>query len=127
MKITPILTVKDIEPCLPFWVDRMGFQNLAQMPESGKSEKLGFVMLQRDGVELMIQSAESVRKDEPAFAPGDESRVASVYIEVSDFANTLKRLEGYPLAMHERTTSYGMREVGVFDPAGNIVMFAVKA
>jgi uncharacterized glyoxalase superfamily protein PhnB len=127
MKITPVLTVKEIEPCLPFWVDRMGFQNLAQMPEGEQSGKIGFVMLERGGVELMIQSAASVGKDEPAFAPGGESRVASLYIEVDDFGDTLKRLEGYPLAMKERTTFYGMREVGVFDPAGNVVMFAVKA
>jgi len=124
MKITPILTVKEIEPSLPFWVDRMGFQNLAQMPEG---DRIGFVMLERNGAELMIQSAASVAKDEPAFAPGNESRVASLYIEVDDFADTLKRLEGYPLAMKERTTFYGMREVGLFDPAGNVVMFAVKA
>lgn len=127
MKITPVLIVKDIEPCLPFWVDRMGFQNLAQVPEPHRSEKIGFVILQRDGVELMIQSAASVAEDEPAFAPGGESRVASLFIEVDDFADTLKRLEGYPLAMKERTTFYGMREVGVFDPAGNVVIFAVKA
>lgn len=124
MKITPVLVVKEIEPCLPFWVDRMGFENLAQVPEG---DKIGFVMLQRNGVELMIQSAASVSKDEPAFAPGGESRVASLFIEVDDFADTLKRLEGYPLAMKERTTFYGMREVGIFDPAGNVVMFAVKA
>ena len=124
MKITPVLTVKEIESSLPFWVDRMGFQNLAQMPEG---DRIGFVMLERNGVELMIQSAASVAKDEPAFAPGNESRVASLYIEVDDFADTLKRLEGYPLAMKERTTFYGMREVGLFDPAGNVVMFAVKA
>jgi uncharacterized glyoxalase superfamily protein PhnB len=127
MKITPVLTVKEIEPCLPFWVDRMGFQNLAQMPEGEQSGKIGFVMLERNGVELMIQSAASVAKDEPAFAPRGESRVASLYIEVDDFGDTLQRLEGYPLAMKERTTFYGMREVGVFDPAGNVVMFAVKA
>src|SRR3569833_4135128 len=124
MKITPILTVKEIEPSLPFWVDRMGVQHLAQMPEG---DRIGFVMLERNGVELMIQSAASVAKDEPAFAPGNESRVASLYIEVDDFADALQRLEGNPLAMKERTTFYGMREVGLFDPAGNVVMFAVKA
>ena len=37
------------------------------------------------------------------------------------------RLEGYPITMPERTTFYGMREIGVFDPAGNIVIFAVRA
>ena len=42
------------------------------------------------------------------------------------FADTLRRLDGYPLAMQERTTFYGMREVGVIEPEGNIVIFAVK-
>lgn len=124
MKITPVLVLKEIEPSLPFWVDRLGFQNLGHVPEG---DAIGFVILARNGVELMLQSAASVRKDEPVFAPGAESRVATLYIEVDDFADTLKRLEGYPLAMGERTTSYGMREVGVFDPAGNVVVFSVKA
>src|SRR4051812_23569640 len=105
MKITPVLVVKEIEPSIPFWVDRMGFQNLGQVPEG---DRIGFVILARDGVELMLQSVASVRKDEPVFAPGAESRTATLYIEVDDFADTLKRLEGYPMAMGERVTFYGM-------------------
>ena len=123
MKITPVLVVEEIEPCLPFWVDRMGFQNVAEMPEG---DRLGFVILVRDGVELMLQSAASVRKDEPAFAPAGASRVATLFIEVDDFAETVKRLDGYAIAMQDRTTFYGMREIGVFEPAGNIVVFAVR-
>lgn len=123
MKITPVLVVEKIEPCLPFWVGRMGFQNVAEMPEG---DRIGFVILVRDGVELMLQSAASVRKDEPAFAPQEASRVATLFIEIDDFADTLKSLEGYPLAMADRTTFYGMREVGVFEPGGNIVIFAVR-
>jgi len=45
MKITPVLVVEEIEPCLPFWVDRLGFQNVAQVPEG---DSLGFVILVRD-------------------------------------------------------------------------------
>ncbi len=123
MKITPVLVVEAIEPCLPFWVDRMGFQNVGQVPEG---DNIGFVILVRDGVELMLQSAASVRKDEPAFAPAGESRVASLFIEIDDFDDTVKRLDGYPIAMKDRTTFYGMREIGVFEPAGNIVIFAKK-
>ncbi len=124
MKITPVLVVEEIEPCLPFWVDRLGFQNVAEVPEG---DRIGFVMLVRDDTELMIQSVASVRKDEPAFAPNGASRVASLFIEVDDFEDTLKRLQGYPIAMPERTTFYGMREIGVVEPAGNIVVFAVRA
>jgi uncharacterized glyoxalase superfamily protein PhnB len=127
MKITPVLVVEQIEPCLPFWVQRLGFQNVAEVPDG---DRLGFVMLVRDNTEVMLQSIASVRNDQPAFAPGGVSRVASLFIEVDNadaFSDTLMRLEGYPIAMPERTTFYGMRELGVFDPAGNIVIFAVKA
>src|ERR1700679_3504808 len=121
MKITPVLVVEEIEPCLPFWVERLGFQNVAEVPDG---DRIGFVMLIRDGVEVMLQSVASVRKDEPAFAPDGAARVASLFVEVDDFADTVARLEGYPIAMPDRTTFYGMREIGVFDPAGNIVIFA---
>ena len=123
MKLTPVLVVERIETSLPFWVDRMGFEKTVDVPgDSG----IAFAILVRHGAELMLQTAAGVAADEPAFAPKGESRVASIFIEVDDFADTLKRLEGYPLAMAERTTFYGMREVGVFEPSGNIVVFAVR-
>ncbi len=128
MKITPVLVVEEIEPCLPFWVERMGFNNVAEVPEG---DRIGFVLLERHGaagesVEVMLQSVESIRKDWPAFAPEGKEHRTSLFIEVDDFADTVKRLEGYPVAMPVRATFYGMREIGVFDPAGNIVTFAVK-
>jgi len=32
-KLTPILLVKEIEPSLPFWVDRLGFKKTVEVPE----------------------------------------------------------------------------------------------
>src|SRR5438874_2109362 len=107
MKITPVLVVDVIEKSLPFWVDRMGFKKVAEVPEG---LVLQFVMLVRDGATLMLQTIDSVRKDEPKFVPKSESNVA-LFIDVDDFEETLARLEGYPIAMAERTTFYGMREV----------------
>lgn len=120
MKITPVLIVESVERSLEFWSARMGFEKTVEVPEG---DKLGFVILVKDGAELMIQSLDSVRKDEPKFAkPGH----ASLFIEVEDFADTQKRLEGYPIEMPERVTFYGMREVGVFEPGGHTVVFAAK-
>ena len=122
MKITPVLVVEAIEPCLPFWIKRMGFENVAEVPEG---DRLGFVMLVLNGAELMLQTLESVRKDAPQFAitpPGP----TSLFIEVDNFSDTLKRLEDYPIALEERTTFYGMREIGVLEPGGNIVVFATR-
>jgi len=123
MKITPVLILDDIESSLPFWVERMGFEKTVEVPEG---ERLGFVILVREGAELMLQTTESVRKDEPKFAAGTASRVTSLFIEVDDFEDVSRRLAGYPIAMEERTTFYGMREIGVFDPGGHIVMFAKR-
>jgi len=124
MKITAVLITESIEACLPFWAERMGFAKTVEVPEG---DRLGFVILARDGAEVMLQSVESVRKDVAAFAPDGPPRGTGLFIEVSDFADTLARLAGYPIAMPERTTFYGMREVGVIAPGGHVVVFAAPA
>ena len=124
MKITAVLMVDEIEQSLPFWIDRMGFTKTVDVPEG---DRLGFVILVKDGAELMLQTIESVRKDGPQFVPAARSFNVCLFIEVEDFTDTLKRLEGYPIALSERTTFYGMREIGVHEPGGHIVVFAARA
>ena len=74
----------------------------------------------------MLQSVESVRKDSPQFVPQGSAYNVGLFIEVEDFADILKRLAGYPTALPERTTFYGMREIGVHEPSGHIVVFAAR-
>jgi hypothetical protein len=123
MKITPVLIVDSIEKSLPFWMDRMGFSKTVEVPEQ---DRLGFVILVRDGAEVMMQTVESVQKDAPQFAPKTKSNTVGLFIEIEDFADVLKRLDGYPIALAERTTFYGMREIGVFEPGGHTVVFAAR-
>lgn len=124
MKITPVLIVEEIEKSLAFWVDRIGFVKTVEVPEG---DRLGFVILVRDGAELMLQTAESVRKDAPQFAPKDGSGSVGIFVEVENFDDVLKRLQGYAIALAERVTFYGMREIGVFEPGGHTVIFAARA
>ena len=56
-RLTPVLMVEAIEPCLPFWVDRLGFSKTVEVPHG---DRLGFAILVRDGVELMYQTRASV-------------------------------------------------------------------
>ncbi len=56
IKITPNLIVDRIEDCLPFWVDRLGFETTVQVPQG---DRLGFVILKRELIELMLQSRAS--------------------------------------------------------------------
>ena len=74
-----------------------------------------------------MQTITSVRKDEPRFAPdGTQTKSCGLFIEVPDFEDVKRRLDGYPIVMAERVTFYGMREVGVAEPNGHTVIFAAK-
>ncbi len=123
MKITPVLMVDEIEKSLPFWTGRMGFTKTVEVPEG---DRLGFVILVKDGADLMLQSVESVRKDSPQFVPAARAFNVALFMEVENFGDILKRLEGYPVALPDRTTFYGMREIGVHEPGGHIVVFAAR-
>jgi len=124
MKITAVLIVEEIEKSLKFWVDRMGFEKTVDVPEG---DRLGFVILVRDGAELMMQTISSVQRDEPRFAPErPETKGCGLFVEVSDFEDVKRRLQGYHIVMQERVTFYGMREIGVAEPNGHTVIFAAK-
>ncbi|HEV2425848.1 MAG TPA: VOC family protein [Terriglobia bacterium] len=120
-KITAVLFAEEIEPCVQFWVERLGFTKVVEVPEG---DKLGFAMLQKSGVELMYQSYESARKDVPALAELVRRGPTFVYVEVENLDETIKALEGAEVVIPVRTTFYGAREIGVKDPAGHMVTFA---
>ena len=120
-KLTPVLFVERIEPCLGFWTS-VGFEKVAEVPEE---VGLGFVLLVKDGVEIMYQSRASLRKDIPAMAAAPSA--TALYVEVDDLDEVARRVAGAPVVVPRRKTFYGMEELGVREPAGNLVTFAMKA
>ena len=67
-----------------------------------------------------------MKNDDARLAPANLTPNTGIFIEVEDFADILKKLEGYPIAMPERQTFYGTREIGVRAPSGHVVIFAAK-
>ena len=118
-KLTPVLLVERIEDQLPFWVERLEFEKTVEVPHDGA---LGFVILVKDGVELMLQSWASVAADVGALK--DERSNVPMFFEVTDINEIENRLGDLPRLYERRTTFYGATEVGVRDPAGNPVTFA---
>lgn len=119
-KLSPVLIVPAIEPCLPFWVDRLGFSKAVEVSEG---DNLGFVIVAKDGVEVMYQSVESVRKDVPALAKTPMGGT-SLYIEVDDIIAIERAVKGVEVVVPRRKTFYGADEIGVREPGGNAVIFA---
>jgi hypothetical protein len=122
MKITTVLFVDTVEPVLPFWVDRLGFQKTVEVPDENG---LVFVILQHGAAELMIQTRKSAEKDVPGLGDLAAPR-AGTFIEVENFDNVLSKLDGLEVVLPERTTWYGMREILVREPGGNVVCFASR-
>ena len=122
-KLSPLLTVESIEPCLPFWVDRLGFAKTVEVPDG---TSLGFVILAKDGVEIMYQSRSSVEKDIPALAKGAATALPAMglFIEVGNIDEVERALDGIAHVIPRRRTFYGMDEVVVRDPGGYVVVFA---
>ena len=121
-KATPVLIVDRIEPLLPLW-DALGFARAAEVPNG---EVLGFVILVRDGVEVMYQTFDSVRGDEAKVLEGSRAiGAAAVFIEVDDLDDIAGRIpNGTDVLAARRQTFYGSTEMVLRDAAGNVVTFA---
>lgn len=120
-KLTPVLMVDAIEPCLSLWIDKLGWEKTVEVPEG---DKLGFVILAKDGVEVMYQTYESVEKDTGKPIKRAVGTSVALFLEVSDIDAIEKQLKGVPLVMPRRRTFYGMDEVGVAEAGGHTVVFA---
>ena len=120
-KLTPVLMVEAIEPCLPLWIDRLGWTKTVEVPED---DQLGFVILAKDGAELMYQTWKSVEKDMGIPARRPQGTSVGIFIEVSDIDDIEQRIQGLPIALPRRKTFYGMEEIGVTEAGGHMVVFA---
>lgn len=123
-KLTPVLFVEEIEPCLPFWTSTLGFEITVKVPEG---DKLGFVILNWGDVEVMLQSRASLKKDLPPAVPTKFTPCTVLYFEVDDVDAFAKRVEGEEIVVPMRTTFDGSREIFVRGPGGHVVGFAQPA
>ena len=118
-KVTPLLYVEEIEPCLGFW-EKIGF---TRGPEVPHGDKLGFIILQKDNIELMYQTRASVAADVPTLADSP-MKGTFLFIEVTDLDAIEKAMSGVSPVVPRRKTFYGSDELILKEPAGNTVTFA---
>lgn len=119
--ITTVLPVPSIEAELPLWRDRLGFDVTTVV---NHEDVMGFVILQRAGVEVMLQSYASLDDDLGAVG-GDAVRgLAMLFIKVNDLNTIRSHIGDGDVVMEERTTFYGSREIAVRSPSGHLVILA---
>lgn len=119
-KLTPVLLVEEIEPCVKFW-ERVGFAKTVEVPDGNK---LAFVILQKGSVEVMYQTFASVAKDVPSSPLLSKRGPTFLYVEVASLDDTMAAMKGVEVVMPVRTTFYGSKEIGYKDPGGHMITFA---
>jgi uncharacterized glyoxalase superfamily protein PhnB len=118
-KLTTILIVEAIEPALAMWTNVLGFQKTVEVPHG---DKLGFVILVRDGIELMLQTRASIAGDMPNVVATGATHM--LYADVASLDDALASLGSVEVVVPRRKTFYGADEIWVRDPSGTILGFA---
>ena len=128
-KMTPLIVVRDVEPCLPFWTDRLGFEVTVTVPHE---DRVGFAILQKGDLELMYQSEGSVDADlgasgAPKTLAQELARSTAVlFVEVERLDDVLAVLGDTQVVVPRRKTFYGMDEIFVRPPCGTVVGLAAR-
>src|SRR5689334_10276403 len=102
-KLTTILIVDRIEPCLPAW-KRLGYEVTVRVPKEGSP---GFVILAGHAGELMMQTRESLADDLPDVAKRKPTHL--LYGDVGSVTSARKALSA-KVIVEERKTFYGALE-----------------
>ena len=119
-RITANLYAEDVEPCVKFWVDRLGFEKTMEVPDG---KKLAFALLKKGNLELMYGSYDSLAKV-PELAKSYARGTSFVYIEVDRLDDIVAAMKGADVVESVHVTFYGAKEMSIRDPAGHIITFA---
>ena len=123
-RLSPVILVDHIEPCLPFWTDRLGFQCVAQVP--GPDGKPQFALLARDGIEVMYQTWAALEPESKAAVASPRGHSIALFLEVQDIDWVDRALAGLPRVAERHKTFYGMEEFAVREAGGALVTFAMR-
>jgi uncharacterized glyoxalase superfamily protein PhnB len=121
-RLSPVLIVDSVEPCIAFWVDRFGFTATNQVP--GADGRLVFASVEKDGIEIMYQTRASVLAEKPDAAAELTGHSTALFCTVEDLDRVEQAVVGVPVVKPRHKTFYGSTELYVREPGGNTVGFA---
>ncbi|MGZ5583867.1 MAG: VOC family protein [Usitatibacter sp.] len=119
-RATPVLFVDSVEATRDFF-KRVGFTVNVEVPD-GKS--VGFCILDRDGVQLMVESRDNSNEAAPIRAKSKQSCAAHVFVEVDELDAVISALGRAEIIVERHKTFYNSDELTYQEPGGHLVTFA---
>lgn len=118
--VTTNIMVKNVKETIAFYVEKLGFQKVLSVPESG--DVLNFAILVKDKISIMLQEQHNLIEEYPALNTEEIKPTFTLFITVSDVAALYEELKDkVTLAKELHKTFYGKDEFAVFDNNGNIL------
>ncbi len=121
-RLTPVLVVDAVEPCIEFWIERFGLTPESEVP--GDDGRLVFAIVKRGDVEIMYQTRASVLAERPEEATDLVGHSTALFITTEDLDAVERALDGVPIVQARHKTFYGSEEIYVREPGENTVGFA---
>jgi uncharacterized glyoxalase superfamily protein PhnB len=121
-RLTPVLVVDSVEPCVQWWIERFGLAPESEVP--GPDGKLVFAIVKKGDVEIMYQTRASVVAERPDDASDFVGHSTVLFITTEDLDAVARATEGAPVVKPRHKTFYGSEEIYVREPGGNTVGFA---
>jgi hypothetical protein len=119
-RATPVLFVDRVEPTRDFF-SRLGFTVLFDVPEG---DHLGFAGMEKDGMQVMIETRGNAAEDPRMQAFTKQSRGSVVFVEVDNLELVIAALAQEKVLVERHRTFYGADEISFVEPGGNVVTFA---
>jgi len=132
-KITTNIIVSSVNETIDFYGEVLGFSLVMAVPEDSQqivttrdvATPLGFAIIKRDDVELMIQSRKSLVKELPSLADSPVGTSFTLYIQVDDLEALFNCIKGKVDIIEDlHLTFYGAQEFCIRDRSGYILTFA---
>ncbi len=132
-KLTPNLMVPDVNKTVEYYHDVLGFDFIMGVPPDSQeiaskfdaAKPLAFAFVQRDNVQLMLQSQESFVSEISAARGKAVGATATFYVEVSDAQELYNKIQDRAtIISRPHGTFYGKEEFSIQDCNGYIFCFA---
>lgn len=124
LKVAPTLLLEKIEPTLDFFVERLGFTTVAEVPGD---EGLAFALLACDRFEVHLQTIAAAGKDIPYLGRAAFPPACFLYIDVDDVATLYEKLKGTEVLVGLEKTFYGATHFFIREPGGHVLGFSQNA
>lgn len=121
-RLTPVLVVENVDACISFWIDRLGFEMTNHVPAPDGS--LIFAILERGEIEIMYQNRASVLADGTMTEAELRGHSVGLFIGVVSLDAIERAIGGAPVVKPRHDTFYGTTEIYVKEPGGNTVGFS---